>query len=163
MSAETSYSRRDALRAGAALVLGFRMPLRAENRGAASTDTDALKPNAWVRITRDDRITILTDVPELGQGTRTAGVMLLADELEVEWSSIRWEQAPTIPEVYKTLTTGGSGGLKSLWLPMRKAGAGTVPDSSSSAMGRGQERLSCRQRSDRTYAYESALAIWRAR
>jgi isoquinoline 1-oxidoreductase beta subunit len=123
MSAQTSYSRRDALRASAALVLGFRMPLRGENRGAPSTDSDALKPNAWVRITRDNRITILTDVPELGQGTRTAGVMLLADELEVEWSSIRWEQAPTIPEIYKTLTTGGSGGLKSLWLPMRKAGA----------------------------------------
>jgi len=123
MSAETSYSRRDALWTGAALILGFRMPLRGGNRGAASAGLDVLRPNAWVRITRENQITILTDIPELGQGTRTAGVMMLADELEVEWSSIRWEQAPTIPQIYKSLTTGGSGGLTSLWLPMRKAGA----------------------------------------
>ena len=62
---------------------------------------------------RDNRITLLTEIPEMGQGTRTANVMMLADELEVEWSSIQWEQAPTIPEIYKHLITGGSGGTDS--------------------------------------------------
>ena len=33
----------------------------------------------------------------MGQGTRTANAMMLADELEVDWSAIRVEQAPTIP------------------------------------------------------------------
>jgi isoquinoline 1-oxidoreductase subunit beta len=59
----------------------------------------------------------------LGQGTRTANVMTLADELEVEWSSIQWEQAPTNPAVYKHLITGGSSGMTATWLPMRQAGA----------------------------------------
>src|SRR5271156_4436578 len=115
----TSLSRREAIKAGAAFVLGFYLPAH----GQLSSDSEVFKPNAWVRITRDNRITVLTEIPELGQGTRTADVMTLADELEVEWSSIQWEQAPTIPAIYKHLITGGSSGLTATWLPMRQAGA----------------------------------------
>ncbi len=117
----TSLSRREAMKAGAAFVLGFYLP--GHGQEPVSHNSDVFKPNAWVRITRDNRITVLTEIPELGQGTRTANVMMLADELEVEWSSIRWEQAPTIPSIYKHLSTGGSGGTLATWLPMRQAGA----------------------------------------
>lgn len=109
--------RRDLLKSGAALVLGFCLPQR------SSSQSTSRMLNAWVRITPDDRITLLTETPELGQGTRTSGVMALADELEVDWLSIRWEQAPTDPKIYKHLTTGGSGGLTSTYLAMRQAGA----------------------------------------
>src|ERR1700683_2344575 len=119
----TSLSRREAIKAGAAFVLGFYLPARGQGPQSVSSDSEVFKPNAWVRITRDNKITVLTEIPELGQGTRTANVMMLADELEVEWSSIHWEQAPTIPTIYKHLSTGGSGGLKATWLPMRQAGA----------------------------------------
>ncbi|HEY1949157.1 MAG TPA: molybdopterin cofactor-binding domain-containing protein [Bryobacteraceae bacterium] len=112
-----ALSRRDTLKGGAALLLSFCLPAR----GRAESKNVEL--NAWVRITPDNRITVFTEVPEMGQGTRTAGVMMLADELEVEWTSIHWEQAPTNPQIYKHLTTGGSGGLAATWLPMRKAGA----------------------------------------
>src|SRR5271156_5505947 len=115
----TSLSRREAIKAGAAFVLGFYLPAH----GQLSSDSEVFKPNAWVRITRDNRITVLTEIPELGQGTRTANVMMLADELEVEWSSIQWEQAPTVPQIYQHLSTGGSGGTAATWLPLRKAGA----------------------------------------
>jgi isoquinoline 1-oxidoreductase beta subunit len=117
----TSLSRREAMKVGAAFVLGFYLP--GHGQEPVSHNSDVFKPNAWVRITRDNRITVLTEIPELGQGTRTANVMMLADELEVEWSSIRWEQAPTIPTIYKHLSTGGSGGTLATWLPMRQAGA----------------------------------------
>jgi len=66
---------------------------------------------------------LLAETPELGQGTRTANAMMLAEELEADWSTIRVEQAPTFPAVYKHLTTGGSGGTSSTWLPLRQAGA----------------------------------------
>lgn len=59
----------------------------------------------------------------MGQGTRTANAMMLAEELEVDWSSIHVEQASTMPAIYKHLTTGGSGGTASTWLPLRQAGA----------------------------------------
>ena len=117
----TILSRREAVKAGAALILGFYLPGQAQE--PVLPNSDVFKPNAWVRITRDNRITLLTEIPELGQGTRTANVMMLADELEVEWSSIQWEQAPTIPAIYKHLITGGSSGLTATWLPMRQAGA----------------------------------------
>jgi isoquinoline 1-oxidoreductase beta subunit len=109
-------TRRDALKRGTALLFGFHLPLRAAGTGV-------FEANAWVRIARDNQITILTEIPEMGQGTRTANVMMLADELGVEWSEIRWEQAPTIPKIYTHLSAGGSGGTAATWLPMRRAGA----------------------------------------
>ncbi len=118
-----SLTRREAMKAGAALVLGFYLPELGLAGTSFSADADVFKANAWVRVTRDNRITVLTEIPEMGQGTRTANVMMLADELEVEWSSIEWEQAPTLPQIYKHLITGGSGGTAATWLPMRRAGA----------------------------------------
>jgi CO/xanthine dehydrogenase Mo-binding subunit len=49
--------------------------------------------------------------------------MMLADELEADWSTIRVEQAPVIPEIYQNLSTGGSGATETAWDYMRKAGA----------------------------------------
>ena len=94
-----SLTRREALKAGAAFVLGFYLPPRGLANSSVPADAEAFKANAWVRVTTDNRITLLTEIPEMGQGTRTANVMMLADELEVEWSSIQWEQAPTIPKL----------------------------------------------------------------
>ncbi|MGA8593681.1 MAG: molybdopterin cofactor-binding domain-containing protein [Bryobacteraceae bacterium] len=113
----TSPNRREALKTGAALVLGFHLPLR--SRGQSTN----ARLNAWVSIAADNEITLFTETPEMGQGTRTANTMMLAEELEADWSSIRVEQAPTLPTIYKHLTTGGSGGTSSTWLPLRQAGA----------------------------------------
>jgi isoquinoline 1-oxidoreductase beta subunit len=118
-----NLSRREAIKTGVALFLGFYLPESGNSLPIVSPDHEILEPNAWVRITPDNQITILTEVPELGQGTRTADVMMLADELEVEWSSIRWEQAPTNPTIYKYLSAGASHGTTKTYLPMRKAGA----------------------------------------
>ncbi|MGO8792351.1 MAG: molybdopterin cofactor-binding domain-containing protein, partial [Terriglobia bacterium] len=121
----TEINRREFLKTSArgstALILGFYLP----GKAAASADSApaGFKANAWIAITRDDRITLLTEIPEMGQGTRTANAMMLADELEADWSTIRVEQAPTIPDVYKHLGTGGSGGTEGTWMPMRTAGA----------------------------------------
>lgn len=112
-----SLTRREAIKTGAALILGFHVPLPGH---AQSKDR---KVNAWISITPDNQITLFTESPEMGQGTRTANAMMLADELEVDWSTIHCDQAPTNPAIYKHLTTGGSGGTSSTWLPLRQAGA----------------------------------------
>ncbi len=93
----TQLNRREVLQAGAALVLAFQLP------GAAAPDP--YKPNAWIRITPDNRITLLTEVPEMGQGARTVGAMMLAEELDADWASVRVEQAPVIPATYGHLGT----------------------------------------------------------
>ncbi len=115
---EAIVNRRGFFKGGAALVLGFYLPARGKGASAATVEL-----NAWIRITRDNRITLLTEVPEMGQGTRTACAMMLAEELEADWPAILVEQAPTIPATYKRLTTGGSGGTSSSWEAMRQAGA----------------------------------------
>ena len=127
MSASGAVNRRHILKAGvsggAALILGFWLPKRGESQTLAPATGDLHKVNAWISITADDRITLLTEIPEMGQGTRTANAMMLADELEADWTAIRVEQAPTIPAVYHHLGTGGSGGTSGTWQPMRQAGA----------------------------------------
>jgi isoquinoline 1-oxidoreductase beta subunit len=123
-----SSNRREFLAGGAsvaaALLLGCHLPASGRVRksvfGAAG---DTFAPNAWLRITPDNRITILAEKPELGQGAWTYTAILVAEELEVDWSTIHIEQAPTIPSIYKGLHTGGSGGVASSFLPMRIVGA----------------------------------------
>jgi isoquinoline 1-oxidoreductase beta subunit len=127
MTALTVFDRREFLKAGAsagaALILGFYLPKRGQAQTPAPAAGGPCKVNAWISITSDDRITLLTEIPEMGQGTRTANAMMLADELEADWTTIRVEQAPTIPAVYKHLATGGSWGTAGTWAPMRQAGA----------------------------------------
>jgi isoquinoline 1-oxidoreductase beta subunit len=127
MATEIDVTRREFLKSGAttgaALVLGFYLPAcgRAERPGSA--ESNVFEPNAWLRITPDNQITVLVELPEMGQGPRTVNAMLIAEELEADWSTIRVDQAPTLPNIYKHLVTGGSGGVKAIWVPMRKVGA----------------------------------------
>jgi isoquinoline 1-oxidoreductase beta subunit len=111
-------------RTGGGLILGFCFPARGQTQEPApGASLRIFKPNAWLRITADNRITVLVEKPELGQGSRTYTPMMIAEELEVDWSAIHVEQAPTIPSIYQGLRTGGSGGVASTFTPMRKVGA----------------------------------------
>jgi isoquinoline 1-oxidoreductase beta subunit len=110
-------TRREAVETGIALMIGFALPSRGKS-GPGSNEF-----NAWVRISSDNQITVLAETPEMGQGTRTANIMMLAEELELDWTSVRWQQAPTIPSIYKNLSAGGSSGTIHTWLKLRKAGA----------------------------------------
>lgn len=125
MTTELEIARREFLKATAkgsvALILGFHLPMRRATQEVH--DSQVFRPNAWIRITSDNQITVLTEIPEMGQGARTVDTMMLADELEADWSKIRVEQAPVIPETYQNLATGGSGGTGTAWDYMRKVGA----------------------------------------
>jgi len=128
MIPQTQVSRRGFLKTSTktagALILGFCLGTRGQAQKQASAgDGLVFKPNAWLRITADDQITVLVEKPELGQGSRTYTPMMIAEELEVDWSAIHVEQAPTIPSIYQGLRTGGSGGVAHTFSPMRKVGA----------------------------------------
>jgi len=124
MVCSAKLDRRDFLKGvgtgGLALTLGFYLPCGSVS-GPASART--LQPNAWIRITADNLITVLTEIPELGQGSRTVATMMLAEELEAEWSAIHVEQAPVDPKIYKNLSAGGSGGTATCWDSLRVVGA----------------------------------------
>jgi isoquinoline 1-oxidoreductase subunit beta len=107
--------------AGGALTLGFGMhPARAA--GSAPEIT------AWIVIGRDDTVTIRVARSEMGQGTLTALPMLVAEELECDWSKVRTE-FPRPDEnlkrnrVWGDFSTGGSRSIRNSQEPLRKAGA----------------------------------------
>jgi isoquinoline 1-oxidoreductase beta subunit len=102
--------------AGAGLVVGFYLP------HGGKTGKEVFSPNAYVRITPDDKITIVVARSEMGQGVRTALPMILAEELEADWKRIEIEQAGA-STLYGDQTTGGSASVRTTWDPMRKAGA----------------------------------------
>jgi isoquinoline 1-oxidoreductase subunit beta len=78
--------------------------------------------DAWIRILPNGRIVLLVAKAEMGQGVWTALPMVLAEELDVEWSRVEVQQAPIDPLTYDHLTVG-SNSIQSLWLPLRRAGA----------------------------------------
>jgi isoquinoline 1-oxidoreductase beta subunit len=109
--------RRDFFRTGAGLALGF-----VYGRSDASAAAP-LKPNAWLRILPDSSVNILIEKTDIGQGIWTGIAMLVAEELETDWETIRLEAAPVDRNVYKDMVTGGSGGMIDSWDNLRRAGA----------------------------------------
>jgi isoquinoline 1-oxidoreductase beta subunit len=101
--------------AGAGLVIGFYLP----HKGASEKE---FSPNAYLRITPDNRVTVVVARSEMGQGVRTALPMILAEELEADWKQIEIEQAGA-STFFGDQTTGGSASIRTTWDPMRKAGA----------------------------------------
>ncbi len=102
--------------AGAGLVIGFYLP-----HGEGSKK-ESFSPNAYLRITPDNKITVVVARSEMGQGVRTALPMILAEELEADWKQIEIEQAGA-STLFGDQTTGGSASIRTTWDPMRKAGA----------------------------------------
>ena len=116
----TPVSRREfvtgTVAAGAGLVIGFYLP------HGSRAQKDFFSPNAYLRITPDNKITVVVARSEMGQGVRTALPMILAEELEADWQKIAIEQAGA-STLFGDQTTGGSASIRTTWDPMRKAGA----------------------------------------
>ncbi len=80
------------------------------------------EPNMFVKIDNLGRVTIIASRMEMGQGVRTALAMILAEELEADWSSIQVITAPADTRYGRQLT-GGSQSIEQLFTPLRQAGA----------------------------------------
>ncbi len=135
MSTRTQISRRvflhNASVAGAGLVIGFQWPRSLRGTGTPAPSASPASPapdlNAWLRIGTDESVLVLVDRSEMGQGVATSLPMLLAEELEADWSKIKIEFAPAAKEYFNPLFgaqgTGGSTSIRAAWMPLRKAGA----------------------------------------
>lgn len=133
MTIATPTSRRDFLKtsalASAGLVIAFVVPSAnrfAFAQGDAATAASFV-PNAFLRIAADDSVTVLIAHSEMGQGIWTALPMLIAEELDADWSKVRVEHAPAAPVYAHALfgmqATGGSSSTSSEFDRYRQAGA----------------------------------------
>jgi isoquinoline 1-oxidoreductase subunit beta len=120
--------------AAGGLMLGFHLPL-----GGAEAAEIAAQPwtspldggaevNAWLVIDPDDNVLIRVAQSEMGEGVFTAMPMIVAEELECDWSKVRAEYASANRslregQVYQRMATGGSGAVRRSREYLQQAGA----------------------------------------
>src|SRR5216684_376846 len=128
-------SRRALLSGGLAggFLLAFHLPVRAlvPNEPVQPPDvTDGkFAPNAFIRIDVTGHTTLVMPQVEMGQGVYTAIAMILAEELDADFSQVTLQHAPPNDRLYGNPTfglqvTGNSNSIRAFWKPLRNAGAG---------------------------------------
>ncbi|MDJ0808085.1 MAG: xanthine dehydrogenase family protein molybdopterin-binding subunit [Gammaproteobacteria bacterium] len=111
--------------AGGGLLMGF--PFTGLTKAQSDKADTAFQPNAWISIGTDDKVTLQVASAEMGQGILTGIAMILAEELDADWSRVKAEFAPADKAYYNPMfgrqATGGSTAVRAFWNPLRKAGA----------------------------------------
>jgi isoquinoline 1-oxidoreductase beta subunit len=133
MNAFTKFpSRRAVLRQGLAgsLLLAFHLPAGAVNEPEQPPDdvTGKFAPNAFIRIAPDGTTILVMPQVEMGQGVYTAIAMILAEELDADYSKLVLVPAPPNDKLYGNplfgiQVTGNSNSIRAFWKTMRTAGA----------------------------------------
>ena len=91
---------------------------------------DLHRPNVWVTIGADDRITLISPASEMGQGVMTSIPLLIAEEMDADWNKVKVLQAPNAkaygnPKFGGAQATGGSQTTRAFFDPLRLVGAQT--------------------------------------
>ena len=132
---ERTTSRRNVLKSGMAsgFVLAFHVPLASAAipnvpEGAPSMP-GPFAPNAFIRIDQTGKTTLVMPQVEMGQGVYTALPMIIAEELDADWSKVSLEAAPPNEKLYanpllSVQATGNSNSVRAFWMPLRRAAAG---------------------------------------
>src|SRR2546426_11049343 len=115
--------------AGGGFLVGWHRPSGPRILAAAVKATPAVfAPNAFIRIGKDGRVTLIMNQVEMGQGTYTSMPMLIAEELEVGLDQVHLEHAPPNDKLYANpifgdQETGASTSVRAFYEPLRRAGA----------------------------------------
>jgi isoquinoline 1-oxidoreductase subunit beta len=131
MSTVKNNSRRNFLKlsalAGSGLLLGFNWT---SAQAAGTTVLDgataaggSVEFNSYLSIGTDGLITIFSPNPEIGQNIKTSFPMIVAEELDADWTKVKVVQAALDNKKYERQLTGGSGAVPHSWKRLRNAGA----------------------------------------
>jgi isoquinoline 1-oxidoreductase beta subunit len=139
---QSSLSRRRFLKLSGGFSIGVTVIGLVPQLTSCTTDGEdtrelvAKELNAWVNLQEDGQITIMSPASEMGQGSRTSLPLILAEELDADWSKIQIETSPIDPEIYgspgfggpnarKIMLNVGSRTVKGYFKSLRQAGAQT--------------------------------------
>ncbi len=128
MTSFTKTSRRNFLKvaatAGGGLILGFHWSKsEASVIDVVNSLAEDINFNSYLSISPEGVITIFSPNPELGQNIKTSFPMVVAEELEADWTKVKVVQAGLDTKKYERQVTGGSGAIPHSWERLRKAGA----------------------------------------
>lgn len=111
-------------------LLAFHLPVHAANEPVQPPDSTDGKfaPNALIRIDADGRTTLVMPQVEMGQGVYTSIAMILAEELDADFTAVVLEHAPPNDKLYGNpafgiQATGNSNSIRAWWKGLRAAGA----------------------------------------
>jgi isoquinoline 1-oxidoreductase subunit beta len=124
----TAISRRSFMvgAGGLGVVVAFTDVSEALAQGAKT-----FKPNAWVTVATDGTVTIISPSSEMGQGVMTAMPVLVAEDMDADWSKVKVVQAPSDAKTFGNplfngaMTTGASRTTQGYYKVLRQAGAQT--------------------------------------
>jgi isoquinoline 1-oxidoreductase beta subunit len=128
MLLETKLTRRDFLKSTGALTFSFTLAGQVSN---ALAQDGVAKFNVWVSIAPNGTVTVMMPAAEMGQGALTALSLILAEELDADWSRVTTQYAPPIPKIYGNyhplfrgaMLTAASVSTPGYWMSMRLGGA----------------------------------------
>ena len=130
MSARSDLSRRSFLKVmsgfGASFALGC-FPSHVAGLSDEKADGDnnvVFAPSAFLKIDPDGTVTVTVSKSDMGQGVRTTFAMIVAEELDADWTKVKVQQAPANSSVYGGQGTGGSSSTRSMYQNLREVGAG---------------------------------------
>ena len=124
----TNISRRQVMFGAAGLSFAIAFGGRADAAAVASQPVGKVM-NPWVSIASDGTITIMSAATEMGQGSMTSLPLVLAEELDADWSKVRIVPAPVIDQIYGNpayfhmIYTAGSNAVRVYFTPLRIFGA----------------------------------------
>jgi isoquinoline 1-oxidoreductase beta subunit len=117
-----AFLRVSALAGGGLIIIAYFDPID-ELFAQGPQQASALTADAFISITADGIVTIMSKNPEMGQGIKTSLPMTIADELDVDWKDVRIKQADLDEAKYGRQVAGGSTGTPGNWDPLRRVGA----------------------------------------
>ena len=127
---KNNFSRRNFLKtsvlASGGLLIGFNLITACKPEAIMPVDIEKLNFNdfnAFIKISDEGYVTIFSPNPEIGQGVKTSMPMIIAEELDVEWSRVNVVQGDLDTKNFKNQIAGGSQSIRSGWSALRQTGA----------------------------------------